>query len=121
MIAGVGLDVVDVARVERLLVRSPGFAARYFSAREQVACAGARRPGERWALCFAVKEAFVKALGIGVLGGVELCEIDVELGERGAVRVDARGSARAMLGSRRVWASAAVGGGQAWATVVLAV
>ncbi|MBC8068810.1 MAG: 4'-phosphopantetheinyl transferase superfamily protein [Deltaproteobacteria bacterium] len=120
MIAGIGLDVVEVARMERLLARSPGFAERYFTAAERTACMAARRPAERWASCFAVKEALLKAVGVGVLGSIELHEIEVVLGDRETVQVRAIGSARAAIGERRVWASVAVGGGQAWASVVLA-
>jgi holo-[acyl-carrier protein] synthase len=119
VISGVGLDVVEIVRIERLLARSPEFAERYFTANERAACMAARRPAERWASCFAVKEALVKALGIGVLGAVALLDIEVVLGDHETVHVHALGSARAAIGERRVWASVAVGGGQAWASVVL--
>jgi holo-[acyl-carrier protein] synthase len=119
MISGVGLDVVEIVRIERVLARSPEFAERYFTANERAACVASRRPAERWSSCFAVKEALLKALGIGVLDAVALLDIEVVLGERGAVHVHAVASARAAIGERRVWASVAVGGGQAWASVVL--
>lgn len=116
----IGLDVVEVARIERLLARSPEFAERYFSASERLACGAARRPAERWAACFAVKEAFLKALGEGVLGAIELCDIEVTMRGRDAVDVVARGSAREALADRRAFASAVVTAGKAWATVVVA-
>ena len=116
----IGLDVVEVARMERLLARTPEFAERYFTARERSACASARRPAERWALCFAVKEALLKSLGTGVLGSIPLEEIEVVLGDRGEVELVARGEARAALADRRAWASAVVRAGKAWATVVIA-
>jgi holo-[acyl-carrier protein] synthase len=119
VISGVGLDVVEIVRIERLLARSPEFAERYFTASERAACMACRRPAERWSACFAVKEALLKALGVGVLGSIALHEIEVVLGDRGTVHVCATGSARVAIGERRVWASIAIGGGQAWASVVL--
>jgi holo-[acyl-carrier protein] synthase len=119
VIAGVGLDVVEIARFERLLLRSPGFAARYFTAAERRACAAARRPVEVWAACFAVKEAFLKALGLGVLGSVELRDIEVTLGDRGSASVRAHAHAHAMLAGRRPIASVAWCDARAWATVVV--
>ncbi len=119
-IAGIGLDMVEVARIERLLARSPEFGARYFTPGEQGACAAAARPAEQWAARFAVKEAFLKALGMGVLGSIALCDIHVTMTEEGAARVDARGGARAALAGLHPWVSVVVRGGRAWATVVLA-
>jgi holo-[acyl-carrier protein] synthase len=113
----VGIDVVEVARFERLLARSPEFAEHYFTAAERNACAGSPA---RWACCFAVKEAFLKALGTGVLGSIPLGDVEVTFGERGAAFVIAHAHARDALADLRPWASTALAAGKAWATVVLA-
>lgn len=57
MIVGVGIDVVDVARFERTLRRTPGLRERLFTASE------ARLPIGSLAGRFAAKEALAKALG----------------------------------------------------------
>jgi len=119
-IAGIGLDMVEVARIERLLARSPEFGQRYFTTGEQRACTAAARPAEQWAARFAVKEAFLKALGMGVLGSISLSDIDVTMTAAGVAHVDARGGARAALSGLRPWVSVVVRDGRAWATVVLA-
>lgn len=57
MIVGVGIDVVDIARFEATLERTPGMAERLFTAGERelkIASLAAR---------FAAKEALAKALG----------------------------------------------------------
>jgi holo-[acyl-carrier protein] synthase len=60
---GVGVDLVDVARLAAALERRPRLAARLFTERERVDARG--RP-ERLAARFAAKEATWKALGVGI-------------------------------------------------------
>lgn len=57
MIVGIGVDVVDIARLEAALRRTPALAARLFAEGEQ------GRPPASLAACFAAKEAVAKALG----------------------------------------------------------
>jgi holo-[acyl-carrier protein] synthase len=57
MIIGVGIDVVDIARFERALRRSPGLAVRLFTEGER------SLPARSLAARFAAKEALAKALG----------------------------------------------------------
>jgi phosphopantetheinyl transferase (holo-ACP synthase) len=68
-----------------------------------------------------VKEAFLKALGTGVLGSIALEHIEVELDGRAAsLRLGA--SAEAALSARgasRTWVSTADDGRFAWAAVVV--
>jgi holo-[acyl-carrier protein] synthase len=119
VIADVGLDVVGLPRFAALLARSPEFATRYFTAAEQSRCRAQPRPAEAFATVFAVKEALLKALGLGVLDGVALDDIDVVLG-RGDARIQLRGGAAARLGPCTALASWCRDGSRAWAVVVLA-
>lgn len=57
MIVGVGIDVVDIARFEQSLTRSPGLAVRLFTEGER------GLPPRSLAARFAAKEALAKALG----------------------------------------------------------
>lgn len=57
MIAGIGIDVVDIARFERSLERTPGLRERLFADSER------DRPARSLAARFAAKEALIKALG----------------------------------------------------------
>ena len=65
-ILGIGLDLVEVARV-RASVRRSGerFAKRVFTPDEIAYCAGRARKFEHLAARFAAKEAALKALGTG--------------------------------------------------------
>lgn len=67
MIFGVGTDIVAVGRLERLLARyGDKLARRILTPRELAQYAGAKQPGRLLAKRFAAKEAFGKALGVGI-------------------------------------------------------
>lgn len=57
MIAGIGVDVVDLARFERAIARTPGLIDRLFVQSER------DRHPRSLAARFAAKEALIKALG----------------------------------------------------------
>jgi holo-[acyl-carrier protein] synthase len=62
--AVIGLDLLDVERLERALERRPRLAQRLFT-EEELAYARARaRPGRHLAARFCAKEAVAKALGL---------------------------------------------------------
>ena len=75
---GIGIDVVSVSRMQDVLRRTPRFAAAWFTPGEREACEARRAPVVQYALRFAAKEAFLKALGVGVLGGVGLADVEVQ-------------------------------------------
>ena len=59
-VVGVGVDVVDVARLQRALTRTPGMADKVFNDGERTYADGSV---QRLAARFAAKEAAAKALG----------------------------------------------------------
>jgi holo-[acyl-carrier protein] synthase len=72
--AAIGVDLLEIERLERALERRPALRKRLFSAAEIEFASGRRRPGRHLAARFAAKEAAVKALG---LRGMRLAEIEV--------------------------------------------
>jgi holo-[acyl-carrier protein] synthase len=64
--SGLGLDLVDIDRLERALDRRPRLAERLFTAAELDFAAARRRPARHLAVRFAAKEATIKALGVPV-------------------------------------------------------
>ncbi|HEX4949143.1 MAG TPA: holo-ACP synthase [Blastocatellia bacterium] len=60
MIIGIGIDIIEIRRIERAL--SPRFIERVFTPREMAYCEPARRV-EKYAARFAAKEAARKAIG----------------------------------------------------------
>jgi holo-[acyl-carrier protein] synthase len=65
MIAGLGIDIVDIRRIKRAVDRfGSKFTERLFTEEELLYSAKKRRPEVHLAARFAAKEAFFKALGI---------------------------------------------------------
>jgi holo-[acyl-carrier protein] synthase len=62
-ILGLGVDICDIARMERALDRHPSMRARVFTPEEIAYCDGKARPAESYAGRFAAREAVIKALG----------------------------------------------------------
>lgn len=91
--SGVGIDLLEIDRMERALARRPRLADRVFTAAEQEYAAARARPARHLAARFAAKEAVVKALGL--TGGFGLREIEVVAGEPPTVRLTGRAAAAA--------------------------
>ena len=82
MIVGLGMDVVEIARIRRILEgppeRAERFLARCFTAAERAYCDGARDRAARYAARFAAKEAASKALGVPA--GISWHDVEVVRG-----------------------------------------
>lgn len=78
MIVGIGIDIVDVSRIDRLLGKyGDQFAQRVLATEERPAFAASSRPVWFLANRFAAKEALSKALGTGLRYPVTLHAISV--------------------------------------------
>jgi holo-[acyl-carrier protein] synthase len=88
MATGVGIDLLEIERMERALERHPRLARRLFTDAELDYAGAKARPGRHLAARFAAKEAVVKALGLS--GGFGLREIEVVAGEPPSVRLSGR-------------------------------
>ncbi len=67
MIQGLGIDIVEIARVEAMLARWQNhFVQRVFTPKEIALCESRTNRAAAFAARFAAKEAFSKALGTGV-------------------------------------------------------
>ena len=78
MIRGIGIDIVKVERIEKAVERwGYRFLKRIFTPAEIERCQKRARPAQCLALRFAAKEAFAKALGLGMRKGLRWRDIEV--------------------------------------------
>lgn len=104
-IVGLGVDLADIPRVERLLARYPRFARRCFTRREQEYAERFARPARRYAARFAGKEAVMKSLGTG-WRRLRWTDIEITGGGKPAVVLAGTAAARAaQLGVTRIEAA----------------
>jgi holo-[acyl-carrier protein] synthase len=97
-ILGLGVDLADIARVERLLDRYPRFAERCFTEHEREYAFKYASPAPRLAARFAGKEAVMKSMGTG-WRRIGWKEIEITGGGRPTVRMYGSAASRAaMLG-----------------------
>jgi len=78
MIRGIGVDMVEIARVKKLVEEDRGFAERIFTDKEIAYCEGKFSKAQHYAARFASKEAFFKALGTGFRDGMGWRDVEVE-------------------------------------------
>lgn len=87
---GIGIDLLEIERLERALRRRPALAERLFLAGERDYAASRARPGQHLAARFCAKEAVTKALALEVLRPLE---VEVAAGSRGEPLVVLHGAA----------------------------
>lgn len=123
MIVGVGIDLVEVARFERMLTRHGDRALlRLFTAVEAETCAERMDRADCLAARFAAKEAALKALGSGKRPGLRWVDFEVSRASNGKPGLEFRSGARKLadeLGVDRAWVSLSHEAGYACAVVVL--
>ena len=101
ILVGLGIDSVDIPRFAASLARRPALAGRLFTAGERTYAAGLANPVPTRASRFAVKEAVMKALGVG-LGAFDWDDVEVERQEGGAPSLIVTGRAASLAAGRGV-------------------
>jgi holo-[acyl-carrier protein] synthase len=90
VILGIGVDLVDISRMDEALRRTPALAARLFTESERGA------PPASLAACFAAKEAVAKALGAPA--GLRWADVEVVRDRAGRPGLAVRGSVADVAG-----------------------
>jgi holo-[acyl-carrier protein] synthase len=85
VILSIGIDIIEVARIREVLLRTPRFAERVFTRVERNYCDGRGVvSAQHYAARFAAKEAALKALQTGWRGGISWQDVEVSSRENGA-------------------------------------
>lgn len=123
VIFGTGIDIVDISRFERFVAENNvSLFQRLFTAGEQEYCAAKKRSAQHYALRFAAKEAFLKALGTGLREGVSWRDMEVVHDVYGKPELHLSGGAAQLFASkglRRCFLSLSHDGNCAVASVIL--
>lgn len=118
MIVGLGLDLCEIARIEKAMEK-PRFLTRLYTENERTRIA--ERGAQSAAGYFAAKEAVAKALGTGIRG-FGFCDIEVLVDELGKPHCALHGGAKVrleLLGGSNVFLSITHSGGFAAAVAMI--
>jgi holo-[acyl-carrier protein] synthase len=103
MLEGLGIDIVQVARIEKAVARwGERFLQRVFTQRERDYCSRKAHPAESLAARFAAKEAVLKAIGTGLSGGVRWTDVEVVNAESGKPEVRLGRTLVGRVGNRKI-------------------
>lgn len=86
----IGLDLIEIRRIERTLARYPAFRERVFTRAEREYCESRPNPPQHYAARFAGKEAVGKALGIGVARAFAWQDVEISGRPKPSVRLSGR-------------------------------
>ena len=121
-VTGLGTDLSRIARFERLVSEKKAVIDRLFTDGEKNYAFSKKHPAPHLAARFAAKEAFLKALGLGLREGVSWLDINVELDDLGKPTLKLTGRALEIFEQREyssLHLSYSHEGEYAFATVVL--
>lgn len=121
-IVGLGTDIIEIARIEQSLTRSPRLVQRVLTESEQQILAAHGQPARYFAKRFAAKEAAAKALGTGIGRGISFQHFIVSNDPSGRPQLELTGPAKALadlMQVRSVWLSISDEQAYACATVIL--
>lgn len=101
-LAGIGVDILQIDRMEAVIERHPSFIRRVFTDEERAYCERTHRPAEHYAARFAAREAVLKALGTGFSHGIGVADVWVRRNEDGAPEAVLEGRALEVARERGV-------------------
>jgi holo-[acyl-carrier protein] synthase len=85
VIVSIGIDIIEVARIREVLLRTPRFTGRVFTRAERDYCdSRGVVAAQHYAARFAAKEAALKALQTGWRGGISWQDVEVSARDGGA-------------------------------------
>ncbi len=106
MIFGIGIDIVDISRFERFVqMNRQSLLLRLFTAHELDYCSVKKLSAQHYALRFAAKEAFLKALGTGLRDGLAWKDMEVVNDQWGKPELKLSGKALELFHGRGLTAS----------------
>lgn len=122
-ILGHGIDLVSISRIEKIIAKEgSSFEERVFSEAEIDYCRKKKSPAMHFAARFAAKEAYGKALGLGLGPSGNFTEIEVGHRDSGAPELCISGKAKEIfksMGGKEIYVSLSHDGDSAIASVIV--
>ena len=100
-VRGIGIDAVDIDRFRSVLARRPAIRRRLFTDDELATVSPQKDDAASLAARFAVREAAMKAMGVG-LGAFDFHDVSVQRLESGAPRLVVGGRAAELARERGI-------------------
>jgi holo-[acyl-carrier protein] synthase len=98
MIISIGIDIIEVARIREVLLRTPRFRERVFTPAERAYCdSRGAVAAQHYAARFAAKEAALKALQTGWRGGISWQDVEIASHDSGAPYLVLHGPVKELL------------------------
>ena len=94
MIYGIGTDIIEVGRVQKVMERDIGFRDKIFTPEEIAYCETKKNRFQHYAARFSAKESFLKAIGTGWRFGIRFADIEVYHDELGKPYIRLSGKAK---------------------------
>jgi holo-[acyl-carrier protein] synthase len=95
-IYGIGSDIIDISRIKKAL-KSKNFQKRCFSKNEIKTAENKSNKISSYAKRFAAKEAFSKALGTGISGGISFKDISIQNNKKGKPDIELLGKTKKIV------------------------
>ena len=103
MIQGIGTDIVEVFRIERIIEKwGSRFIERVYTPGEIEYCSKKSFPAMHFAARFAVKESILKSLGIGLGMGLRLRDIECLNNQEGSPFLHLNDTVKAVFQKRGI-------------------
>ena len=97
MVLGTGIDIIEVARIQKVMERDIGFRDKIFTPGEIEYCETKKYKFENYAARFSAKESFLKAIGTGWRFGIRFADIEVYHDELGKPFIRVHGKAKQLI------------------------
>jgi holo-[acyl-carrier protein] synthase len=99
---GIGIDIVEVSRIEHMAEEHEQFLARVYTEQEISYCSRKKNKHQHFAARFAAKESVLKALGVGWGRDIKWTDIEVVNDPNGRPRINAYGGVKRLMEQKGV-------------------
>jgi holo-[acyl-carrier protein] synthase len=94
---GIGIDIVEVNRIEQMAREHEGFLTRVYTGHEITYCTKKKNQFQHFAARFAAKESVLKALGVGWGRDIKWTDVEVVNDPLGRPRINAYGGVKKLM------------------------